>query len=106
MAKKTKNTTPIRNTNDLATVLGDIHHRLMQLENFAVLQSKLLNANILRFAAVIDILIDKKMLTHKKIEEKSEEIIKEVKEKAKEFQKDDVQNALAILLQSDDFGNA
>jgi hypothetical protein len=106
MAKKRKNTVPIRNTNDLNVILNDISNRLIQLENFAALQSKLLNANILRIAAIVDILIEKKILTNKKIDKKSEEIIKEIKEKAKEYQKSDEQNALASLLQSDDFGNA
>jgi len=99
------------NTPDpLSMVLNEFNDRLNHLESFGILQSKLLNANILRTAAIVEILIKKKILTNDAIEKESKKILKEVKEKAKEESKqteaDSVSIALARMLNSDDVGHA
>lgn len=106
MAKQKKSILD-KNTNDLTDILNDLNERLIHLENFVVMQSKLLNTNILRSAAIIEILEEKGMITVEEIDKKSEEILKDVKEKAKELNKSDIDSVdLINALNSDDVGHA
>jgi len=108
MAKKKQNMVN-RNSNDLAVVLQSIIDRLNHIENFVFVQSKLLNTTILRNTAILDILIEKGILTRDEVEKKSDEILKEIKEKAKELTESDNDiNFLKHLIElnDDDIGHA
>jgi len=106
VAKKRKNKMNIRSSNDLGDVLKNFDDRIQHIEHFIGFQTKLLNANILRISAIIDILIENKLLTNEDITKKSEEIMDEIKKQAKDLKKIDDINELSDLLNSNDVGHA
>ena len=105
-AKKRKNILTDRNANELSNILRDFDERLLHFENFVVLQSKLLNTNILRTAAIVDILIEKELITEEEIEKRTGEILYEVKLKAKEVKEEADTETVLNKLHSEDMGHA
>lgn len=108
MAKKKKKIFTDKNTDALTSVLNDFNERLLQIENFAILQSKLLNANILNVSALIYILIDKGILTEQDIRDKSQSILDELKIKTSDFNEsaEKFESILKSVTDSDDMGHA
>ena len=105
MAKRRKNILSDKNSKQLPDILEDLYSRLIYIEDFMIMQSKLLNTNILRTTAILDILIEKKILTEKEIEKRTKDILDEVKLKSKELRKGEQENILREL-DSDKIGHA
>jgi nicotinamide mononucleotide adenylyltransferase len=82
MAKKKNKILSDYNTTVTA---NELMERLDMLENFVIMQSKLLNTNILRTAAIVELLSKKKKLTHEAVEKKSKELLAEIKEKSEKY---------------------
>jgi hypothetical protein len=105
MPKKNKNILSDVNGKQLTDILDDLYSRMLHIEDFMIIQSKLLNTNILKTTAIIELLVSKKIVTEKQIEKKMKSVLDEVKLKSEEWKKRD-QESILEKLDSDDMGHA
>lgn len=86
-------------------ILNELLDRLNMLENFVMMQSKLLNTNILRTAAIVELLSKKKKLTHEAVEQESKKLLAEIKEQSKNLKEETIFD-LSDMIDDENIGHA
>lgn len=103
MAKNKK--TSAYNPDVIINIVQELNDRLLRVESLSNIQSKMLNANILKLASLVEILTKKGDITEEEIDSRAKEILIEVRKQQEELEEkyeSDVQN----MMETDDIGHA
>jgi hypothetical protein len=92
--------------NEKDNVINELRDRLELLENFVMMQSKLLNTNILRTAAIVELLSKKKKLTHEAVEKQAKKLLAEIKEQSEKYREGTIFDLADMIDNDDDVGHA